>query len=220
MYFNIAPTKANLLKAKGMLAFSRKGYDLLDKKRNVLIREMMGLVSRSNVLQQEIQAIYTEAYGALKVANITLGSGHVEEISISIPKSESFDILLQSVMGVEIPRIKHESTELSPSYGLFRTNSALDVAHEKFARLRELLYELAEMETSVYKLAMEIKKTQKRTNALERIQIPKYMEIVKFIMETLEEKEREDFFRLKKVKKKSAERAVLEAQKLLTKQTE
>lgn len=220
MNVNIAPTKANLLKAKAMLAFSRKGYDLLDKKRNVLIREMMGLVSRSNALQRDIQVLYTEAYSALKVANITLGSSHVEEISISIPKSESYTILLQSVMGVEIPRIKHDPVEMAPSYGLYRTNSALDVAHEKFTKLRELLYELAQMETSVYKLAMEIKKTQKRTNALERIQIPKYMGIVKFIMETLEEKEREDFFRLKKVKKKSADRnaqekLAMEARRLL-----
>lgn len=207
MAYNIAPTKANLLKSKSMLAFSIRGFNLLDKKRNVLIREMMGLVGQANALQAEIQATYKEAYDALMVANITIGKNHVEEISISVPKSENYDVLLQSVMGVEIPRIKHLPLELSPAFGLFRTNSSLDIALEKFTKLRELLYRLAEMETSVYKLAMEIKKTQKRTNALERIQIPKYKEIVKSIQETLEEKEREDFARLKKLKKKAAEKA-------------
>lgn len=215
MAYNIAPTKANLLKAKSMLAFSVRGYNLLDKKRNVLIREMMGLVGQANALQAEIQKVYKEAYDGLMVANITIGKNHVEEISISVPKSEEYEILLQSVMGVEIPRIKHAPLEVAPAFGLFRTNASLDVALEKFTKLRELLYRLAEMETSVYKLAMEIKKTQKRTNALERIQIPKYKEIVKSIQETLEEKEREDFARLKKLKKKSAEKAAREKQKAL-----
>lgn len=216
MAYNVAPTKANLLKAKSMLAFSIRGFNLLDKKRNVLIREMMGLVGQANELQVEIQQTYREAYDALKIANITIGKNHVEEISISVPKSEHYEILLQSVMGVEIPRVKHFPTaELAPAFGLFRTNTALDIALEKFTKLRELLYKLSEMETSVYKLAMEIKKTQKRTNALERIQIPKYKEIVKSITETLEEKEREDFARLKKLKKKAAEKANREKQKAL-----
>lgn len=215
MAYNIAPTKANLLKSKSMLAFSIRGFNLLDKKRNVLIREMMGLVGQANALQAEIQATYKEAYDALMVANITIGKNHVEEISISVPKSENYDVLLQSVMGVEIPRIKHLPLELSPAFGLFRTNSSLDIALEKFTKLRELLYRLAEMETSVYKLAMEIKKTQKRTNALERIQIPKYKEIVKSIQETLEEKEREDFARLKKLKKKAAEKLALQRQQTM-----
>lgn len=220
MAYNLAPTKANLIKSKGMLAFSIRGFNLLDKKRNVLIREMMGLVGQANALQAEIQQTYKEAYDALMIANITIGKNHVEEISISVPKTENYDVLLQSVMGVEIPRIKHIPIELAPAFGLFRTNSSLDIALEKFTKLRELLYKLAEMETSVYKLAMEIKKTQKRTNALERIQIPKYKEIVKGITETLEEKEREDFARLKKLKKKAAEKNVREKQALLEKQNQ
>lgn len=207
MAYNIAPTKANLLKAKSMLAFSIRGFNLLDKKRNVLIREMMGLMGQAKALQAEVQQTYNEAYDGLMISNITIGKNHVEEISISVPKYENYEVLLHSVMGVEIPRIKHAPLELAPAFGLFRTNSSLDIALEKFTKLRELLYRLAEMETSVYKLAMEIKKTQKRTNALERIQIPKHREIVKFITETLEEKEREDFSRLKKLKKKAAEKA-------------
>lgn len=199
---NLAPTKANLIKSKSMLNFSVKGYELLDKKRNVLIREMMGLVSRATEIQTKIQDTFETAYDALRFANITLGVENVEEIAISILNTEDYSILSRSVMGVEIPIVKGTEEEKALNYGLFRTNAALDEAVEKFNIIRRLIYELSEIETSVYKLAMEIKKTQKRANALEKIQIPKYKAEVKRITEVLEEKEREDFFRLKKVKSK------------------
>jgi V/A-type H+-transporting ATPase subunit D len=206
LYSNIAPTKANLIRAKSMLAFSIRGYELLDKKRNVLIREMMGMMTRATQIQTEIQEKFEQASESLKISNMLLGTQTIEEISISIPKDEEFGLLSRSVMGVELPVVRNEPQPIDPSYGLFRTNSALDNAVESYNDLRRKLYELAEVETSIYKLAMEIKKTQKRTNALDRIQIPKYRALVKAIAETLEEKEREDFFRLKKVKKKAAVR--------------
>lgn len=199
---NLAPTKANLIKAKGMLGFSEKGFELLDKKRSVLIREMLGLVDRATKIQTEIQEHFDRAYRALKTANITMGFSTVEEISISIKKQESYDVLQKSVMGVEIPIVKYKGERMEPVYSIFRSNAALDEAVMEFTALKGLIYELAEVENSVYRLAMEIKKTQKRANALEKIQIPKYTWIVKNIEEILEEKEREDFFRLKKIKSK------------------
>ncbi|MBI9015040.1 MAG: V-type ATP synthase subunit D [Clostridiales bacterium] len=198
-----APTKANLMKSKSMLDFSKKGYDLLDKKRNVLIREVMGLVSRAENIQTQIENIFAEAYESLQYTNIIIGTNVVRELSGAISKGEDYDILLHSVMGVEIPKVKYERKDLQPSYGLFRTNATFDNALSKFNEVKYLIYELAEIETAVYKLAMEIKKTQKRANGLDKIQIPKYSEIVKDIENALEEKEREDFFRLKKVKAKT-----------------
>lgn len=203
MNSQMAPTKANLIKSKNMLSFSKKGYDLLDKKRNVLIREMMSLVSSANDIQEKIQKNFDSAFEALKFANITLGYNAVEELAISVPDTEDFQVLYHSVMGVEIPEVRYEEKLLTVTYGFYRTNAALDEAMEKFRLVRFLTYELAEIENAVYKLAMEIKKTQKRANALEKIQIPKYRQIVKNIEETLEEKEREDFFRLKKIKDKT-----------------
>lgn len=200
---NDAPTKSNLMKARHRFGFSTKGFDLLDKKRNVLIKEMMGLIDYATTVQKEIQDVYEEAYEALRFANITLGVNTVEEIAISIPKSEDYEVLLTSVMGVEIPEVRYRKGKFQVSYGFFRTNAALDTAVRKFRKVRFLTYELAEAETKVYKLAMEIKKSQKRANALEKIQIPKYKGLVKKIEDTLEEKEREDFFRLKRVKSKS-----------------
>lgn len=203
MNLSTAPTKANLIKSKNMLKFSRNGYELLDKKRNVLIREMMSLVSRAEEIQMNIDKYFSEAYDALQFSNITMGLNTVEEIAITIPNDEDYDILLRSVMGVEIPEVNYKKKELKPAYGFFRTNATFDVSVKSFNEVKYLIYELAEVETSIYKLAMEIKKTQKRANALEKIQIPKYQDLVKYITEALEEKEREDFFRLKKVKSKT-----------------
>jgi V/A-type H+-transporting ATPase subunit D len=194
------PTKANLMKCEEILKFSIKGFDLLDKKRNILIQEMMTLVKRAENIQSLINNEFVIAYDSLKMANIMMGSSSVEEFSFAVNKEDSYDILLTSVMGVEIPKVKFNKKNPEVSYSFFRTNSSFDNAVLKFNELKYMIYELSEVETSVYKLAIEIKKTRKRANALEKIRIPRYIELIKSIKETLEEKEREDFFRLKILK--------------------
>ncbi|MDD2295205.1 MAG: V-type ATP synthase subunit D [Eubacteriales bacterium] len=198
----IAPTKSNLIKAKSSLNLSKSGFELLDQKRNVLIREMMDLAEKAKNIQTEISAIFAEAYEALQVANITLGIKNVEDMTYSIPNNESFDVLMKSIMGVDIPIIKYQRSDILPAYGFYNTNLALDRARQQFNEVHYKIYDLAEIENSIFKLAKEIEKTNKRTNALKHIQIPKYQEQIKQIQETLEEKEREDFFRLKRVKNK------------------
>lgn len=207
MYQTVAPTKSSLLRAKATLAFSVKGFELLDKKRNVLIQELMSLTGRAKSIQQRISVLIAEAYQALQFSEVTMGSNAVSEIAVSVPDEKRYKILLRSVMGVEIPTVAYRKEPLEASFGFFRTNPALDLAVVRFTELKLLVYELAEIETSIYKLVVEIKKTQKRANALDKIQIPKYRSIVKFISEVLEEKEREDFFRLKKVKAKKRTQA-------------
>ncbi|WP_010166986.1 V-type ATP synthase subunit D [Candidatus Epulonipiscium viviparus] len=201
MAMQVAPTKSNLLKAKASLELSKSGYELLDKKRNVLIREMMELVEKAKSMQTGIGDIMAQAYLALQNANITMGIQKVDEIAYSIPKDEKFEVLPKSVMGSVIPTIRYEKGPLVPHYSFYESNSAFDKAALKFKEAQYQIYELAVLENSIYKLAKEIEKTQKRTNALSNIQIPKYKEQVKQISESLEEKEREDFFRLKKIKK-------------------
>ncbi len=199
----IAPTKSNLIKAKSSLELSNKGFELLDKKRNVLIKEMMNLVERAKTIQGSIYTTIQEAYDYLQQVNVSMGIQNVENLAKSIPKDEEFEILLKSVMGVDIPTIKYDKKEITPSYGFHNSTLVLDAAAEKFRTVRYMMYELAEIDNCIFKLAKEIQKTQKRTNALQHIQIPKYKEQVKYIQEALEEKEREDFFRLKRVKGKN-----------------
>lgn len=199
---NFAPTKATLLAAKSSLEFSKKGFELLDKKRNVLIREMMSYVSRAHKLQDSINSTFEKAYKALREANIISGIVNVEDISMTVKEAKDYNILFKSVMGVEVPKVNFEKKDVQAKYGFYRTSGAIDEAMKEFNKVKYLTYELAEVENAVYRLAMEVKKTQKRANALQNIQIPKFEEIVKFVTEVLEEKEREDFFRLKVVKKK------------------
>ncbi|MZQ75892.1 MAG: V-type ATP synthase subunit D [Peptoclostridium sp.] len=197
-----AATKANLMRLRSSLEFSQKAFELLDKKRNVLIREMMTLVDRSKEIQAEIAIVFSDAYKALEMVNVSFGTEYVEELALSIQKDEDYEILMKSVMGVEIPSVKFEKHPVTPNYGFFRTNPAFDIAIRNFRQVRYLIYELAEVENSVYRLAVEIKKTQRRANALENVQIPRYKAQAKYIQEVLEEKDREDFFRLKRIKGK------------------
>lgn len=199
----ITPTKANLIKSKSTLDFSKKGFELLDKKRTVLIQEMMTLIDAANKVEREIEEKFAEAYEAIKNVSITMGVYNLEEVAIGISKEKDFNIRFRSVMGVEIPELIYDTQDkIKPQYGFYRSNPSLDIAIFKLNEVKYLSYELARLETSAYKLSIEIKKTQKRANALEKIQIPKLSNQIKYIQETLEEKEREDFFRLKIVKKK------------------
>ncbi|WP_326908891.1 V-type ATP synthase subunit D [Sedimentibacter sp. MB31-C6] len=199
----VAPTKSNLIKAKSSLELSKKGFELLDKKRNILIKEIMSYVDKARTMHNEIYDVLKEAYESIQEANITLGVKTVEDMSYSVPVNEQYDIILKSVMGVDIPSIKYiEDDGYTPTYGFYRTNDALDKARQKFNEVKYKIYEITELESSIFKLAKEIEKVKKRTNALEHVQIPKFEAQVKYIQNVLEEKEREDFFRLKRLKNK------------------
>ncbi len=199
----LTPTKANLIKLKSMLVFSKKGYHLLDEKRSVLILEMMSMIDEVKQIQKEVDEEFRSVHEALQYANVTIGAYAVDEISLSIPKDESLTILNKSVMNVEIPTIKHDETANLPSYGFYRTNASVDMVVVKMRGVLQLIYRLAEVENAVFRLAVEIRKTSKRANALERIRIPRLETNAKWIEEFMEEKEREDFFRLKRVKAKA-----------------
>ncbi len=196
-----APTKGNLMAAQNTLRLSRQGYEMLDKKRNILIREMMSLIDKAKEVEANIEETFHVAYMALESANVMMGCEKVYNIAHSEELEESIQIQLRSVMGVELPVIKSAEEQLQPEYSFYETTSAFDEAFVKFLKAKELSIKLAEIENSVYRLAINIKKTQKRANALKNITIPNYEEIVKSISEALEEKEREEHTRMKMIKK-------------------
>lgn len=202
MIKNIPPTKSNLLKIKEDLKLSKMGYNLIDKKRNVLIKEMMQQIEKAKEIQNDVVVLFEKAYLVLQQANITMGVMNVKDISLSIDKLEKFEISYKSIMGLDIPSVKYEHEVIRPHYGMYMTSPSIDEAIKIFHKIKRLVYRLAETENVVYKLSIEIKKNQKRANALEKIQIPTLEETDKYISEVLEEKEREDFYRLKKIKKK------------------
>lgn len=196
----VIPTKGNLISTKRTLALARLGFDLMDRKRNILIREMMSLIDSATALQAQIDSTFSQAYRALQQANVTLGSCAV--LAEGIPPDNSVQIRFRSVMGVEIPIVSMSTAVPAATYGFEFTNMAFDQAVMSFSQVRSLCGALAETETAVYRLAFAIKKTQKRANALQNIIIPDLTEKVKFITEALEEKEREEFVRLKVLKRR------------------
>lgn len=200
MQTNVSATKANLMAIRRSLELAQTGYDLMDRKRNILIREMMGLIDTAKRLQNQIDITFRTAYESLKIANITMGLSNVAEIAQSIPEEDKIKIRFRSVMGVEVPVVKLREEHPTLPYELSTTNSALDAAYMNFMRVKNFIVTLAEVENSIYKLASAIKKTQKRANALENIIIPNYQNLSKQIVSVLEEKEREEFTRMKVIK--------------------
>jgi len=198
---NTFPTKGNLILAKNSLALSKQGYDLMDKKRNILIRELMELIDTAKNIQSEIDETFSVAYQALQKANIEMGIYNLEELATTIPEEDSIKIKTRSIMGTEIPLVEYHNTDTTPNYSLYGTNISLDEAVTKFIKVKELIIKLSMIETSAYRLANSIKKTQKRANALKNITIPYYTDLTTVITNALEEKEREEFTRLKVIKR-------------------
>ncbi len=194
-------TKGNLITAKNTLALSKMGYELMDKKRNILIRELMELIDKASEIQREIARTFEEAYASLTEANIAMGISRVEAISRAMPVDSSISVKSRSVMGVEIPLVTYSRQPNIPPFGFRDSSAALDEARVKFMAVKEMSLKLAQIENSAYRLATNIKKTQKRANALKNIMIPRYEAMTSQIQNALEEKEREEFTRLKVIKK-------------------
>ena len=173
--------------AKQMIRIRLKAYD-------------HQLIDKASEIQDKIDQTYSRAYLALQRANITLG--YIDDIARSIPVDDTLQLSYRSVMGVEIPivTVAESKPDQTLFYGLGTTNPAFDEAYVCFREVKILTAHLAEIENSVYRLADAIKKTQKRANALKNIMIPRFEETVKFISDALEEKEREEFSRLKVIK--------------------
>ncbi len=201
MDLNAFPTKGNLMAAKNSLALAKQGYELMDKKRNILVRELMNLIEEAKSIQTEIDSTFTQAYASLQKANIQTGIHYVQEIAQAIPIEDSVRVKSRSIMGTEIPLVEHEEEKRQPYYGFYNSSESVDEAREGFLKVKELTIRLSMVENSAYRLAVNIRKTQKRANALKNITIPGYTSLVKTISDALEEKEREEFTRLKVIKR-------------------
>ena len=198
---NTFPTKGNLILAKNSLALSKQGFDLMDKKRNILIKELMELVDQAKDIQSQIDVTFRTAYSALQRANLDIGISYVQEISRTVPVEDSIQIKTRSVMGTEIPLVQANESSNAPTYAYYGTKASLDEAKAAFEKVKQLTIRLSAVENAAYRLAINIKKTQKRANALKNITIPKYEELTKSISNALEEKEREEVTRLKVIKR-------------------
>ena len=195
------PTKGNLMLAKNSLVLAQQGYDLMDKKRNILIRELMDLIDEARDIQDEINSTFTYAYQCLQRANIEHGINLVSQLAYTVPIENSIVIQTRSIMGTEIPHVKYTPANVMPTYSFSTTRESIDLATKAFQKVKDLTVKLSMVENAAYRLATNIKKTQKRANALQNITIPMYTNLVYTISNALEEKEREEFTRLKVIKR-------------------
>lgn len=194
----VFPTKSNLMAARRSLVLCKLGYDLMDRKRKVLVRELMQLVERAKELRASMTQTYEIAYANLQDANITLGV--TDRFSDTIEIDEQIQLHTRTVMGVDIPIVERDGTDQFLPYGFLETNIQFDEAYAAFCRVKRMTLTLAEVDNGVFRLATAIQATQRRANALKNVLIPRYMEIVRTISDALEEKEREEFTRMKVIK--------------------
>jgi V/A-type H+-transporting ATPase subunit D len=191
------------MKAQAGLKMAEQGYDLLDRKRKLLERELSALEKKKEGLAGDLRRTFIEAYDALKEANISMGIDRVEQHSEGVPEENGVEIKFYSVMGVEVPVVRLSEPERRyPSESMYKTNLSLDEAKLKFDEAKKLTVKLAELTGGIDRLAVNAVKTGKRANALKNIMIPRYKALIADISSSLEEKEREEFSRLKVIKRK------------------
>ncbi len=200
---NIPPTRSNLIRIKQDLEFAREGYEILDRKREVLTTELIRLAHDAETLQVEMDKLQVEAYRALAKAQLTMGREHVEWAALAAHKSVDVQLKFRGIMGVAIPTVEASGGPPEMLYSLGDTSATLDEATAAFREILKRVPELSHLVTAVFRLANELRKTQRRVNALQHIFIPEYEETVLFIVSTLEEREREETFRLKLLKNRS-----------------
>jgi V/A-type H+-transporting ATPase subunit D len=205
---NVPPTRSNLLRIKRELELAREGYEILDKKQEVLTTELMHLAHDAETLQRQVWDLLATAYHALEDARLTMGQERVEWAALAVNKTVEVEIKSRGIMGVPVPTVEAHGEPPKMPYSLGDTMATLDEASASFHEVLDQIPELAEVMTSVWRLARELRKTQRRVNALQHIFIPDYEETVDFIESALEEREREETFRLKRLKAKAPSPAI------------
>ena len=199
---NVAPTRTNLIRVKKELRFAREGYEILDRKREALTTELVRVAKEADAIQKEVWKLLETAYSALEKARLTMGSDHVEWAALAANKTVDVHLKLRGIMGVAIPVIEARGELQKLLYSPGDTAAALDEASTAFREVLLKVPQLSMLVTAVWRLAGELRKTQRRVNALQHIFIPAYEGTVAFIISSLEEREREETFRLKWLKTK------------------
>ncbi len=196
------PTKSNLIKIKKSIALSKQGHELLEKKRFILMHEKEKREEDLLKIEKEMKEKEEEAFMLFKKANVEIGINDMRNIASSIVKDNSIDVKNISVMGVEIPSINYDRNRPLIRYGLYETSEMVDKAVIAFYEFRLIFIKYVELKTSIERLNEAIIKVQKRASALKNIIIPKDEETERYISDVIDEREREEFSRLKIIKRK------------------
>jgi V/A-type H+-transporting ATPase subunit D len=191
------------LKLKRRVKLAEKGHDLLREKRDALISEFLEIIEEVRDARKDVEEKLEDAFLALRIAKAMHGEKMMREISFVTPQTISIDLDTRNIMGVKVPVIEAEEIKrnvISRGYSLTDTSAAVDQCAKSFEETLEMIIKLAEVEEAVKRLAIEVEKTKRRVNSLEYILIPRLRATTRYIAMRLEEMEREDFSRLKRIK--------------------
>jgi V/A-type H+-transporting ATPase subunit D len=202
----VRPTRAELLERREQIGLAEQGMDLLKQKRDALLIEFMGVMDETLRLSESLQKSVSEAQYSLAVAKAVDGTVAVRSAGMATKGEIVVDMTGTKIMGVSVPVVTKGESPIKSSftrgYSVTGVSSRVDEGADKFERILDVIIEYADIETRLKRLGEEIQKTNRRVNALEQVTVPQLREQVAYIRQTLDERAREDLFRLKKVKKK------------------
>jgi len=201
---NVPPTKSSYLALSRQLEFAREGFDLLDQKRQILTFELMSRLGRARDAERRVAESFARAYAALAESHLQIGSDAMDRAALAVRLQHEADLKDQPLMGIRVPAVGVRTEPPSEQFGVVGTSAHTDITMQRFAEVLRLVGELAELENAVLRLARELKKTQRRTNALSKIFIPNYTETCSYIVASLEDRERESFVILRMIKDRLA----------------
>jgi V/A-type H+-transporting ATPase subunit D len=202
---NIPPTKSNLIQMKEQLSVAAEGFELLEQKRDILVMELMRMVERVKLLEADLDKAMTKAYASLKKTLLAVGRETAREVSAGIRYDFSLVEKTVRIAGLPLPTLELKPPPVSLQYSFMDTFAYTDETMRDFLSYLKEVAQLASIRTMVWRLALEVRKTQRRVNALEKIVIPDSTETAAYIAGILEEREREIFFIQKILKSKTQE---------------
>ncbi|MDG7013908.1 MAG: V-type ATP synthase subunit D [Nitrososphaerota archaeon] len=208
---NIKPTRMEYLRTMRRIAVSRKGLKLLKLKRSALILEFFNLSKTLADMRSGLQAKLLKGYEGIHATEMFVGPLRLEYESMRIPRIHELTLTSKNVMGVRIPEITSQVSGSAGQEYLLEIPAAVSQAIKSFESLHQMVLEVAEKETALRKLLMEIEKVKRRSNAIENVLIPRLQANARYIKFRFDEMERESFTKLKTVKRKLAEREEEEA---------
>jgi V/A-type H+-transporting ATPase subunit D len=198
----VRPTRMELIALKERRELAARGYELLREKQDALVREFFNILSEAKKYREEMESTLNEAFTAILEAKLVEGGTKLEELALGAKSPLDFDVETRNMMGVSVPifRITHQEEGAQIHYSLAGTSAAIDQATQSSRTALDKVVRLAEIEATVKRLAAEIEKTKRRVNALNYVVLPRINNTIRYIELMLEEQEREDLFRMKRVK--------------------
>lgn len=207
------PTRAVLIALRRRIKVAQTGHELLKMKRDGLMIEFFEVLNRAKTIRQELVQDYIRAEQRLSMAKAADGTIAIKSVALALQKEPAVDLQSRNIMGVVVPKISAEAVHkkmYERGYGIIGTSAAIDEAADAYESLVDKIITAAEVETSLMKLIDDIEKTKRRVNALEFKVIPDIKDTIRFIGFALEEMDRDNIVRLKKLKAKAQKRAKAE----------